>query len=170
MKIKKVNIEEVEKLKEIAKRTFYEAFSSDNDEENIAEYLEKGFSTEKLKEELTDPNAEFYFAELNGEIVGYLKVNVGQSQTDIKDKNALEIERIYVSKEFHGKKVGQVLFEKAVEFAKEKELTYVWLGVWEYNPKAIKFYRKNGFVAFDQHIFKLGNEQQTDILMKLSLK
>lgn len=170
MKIRKANIQDIEKLKEIGKRTFYETFSSENSEENMTEYLENGFSTEKLKSELTDPNAEFYFAELDGKTIGYLKVNYGQSQTEIKDKNALEIERIYVLKEFHGKKAGQLLYGKAIELAKKNGVDYVWLGVWEQNPRAIRFYEKNGFVPFDKHIFKLGDDEQTDIMMKLKLK
>jgi ribosomal protein S18 acetylase RimI-like enzyme len=169
MKIRNVNIQDIEKLKGIGKRTFTETFSSDNSEENITEYLDNGFSTEQLKTELIDKNAEFYFAELKGRVIGYLKVNSGQSQTEIKDKNYLEIERIYVLKEYHGKKVGQLLYEKAIKIAKSKNAEYVWLGVWEKNPRAIKFYEKNGFVAFDKHIFKLGNDKQTDIMMKLKI-
>jgi hypothetical protein len=170
MKITKGNIQDVEKLKEIGKLTFAETFSSENSEENMAEYLKNGFSDEKLKAELNDQNSEFYFVELDGKTIGYLKVNVGESQTEIKDKNTLEIERIYVLKEFHGKKVGQILYDKAIELAKDKNIENVWLGVWEENPRAIRFYEKNGFVAFDKHIFKLGNDEQTDIMMKLKLK
>jgi diamine N-acetyltransferase len=169
MKIRKVNLKDLELLREIGKQTFAETFSSANSEENMTEYLKKGFSTEKLKTELTDKNAEFYFAELDNKVIGYLKVNFGQSQTEIKDENSLEIERIYVLKEFHGKKVGQILYDKAIELAKDKNLENVWLGVWEENPRAIRFYEKNGFVAFDKHIFKLGNDEQTDIMMKLKL-
>ncbi|ASO07407.1 GNAT family N-acetyltransferase [Arenibacter algicola] len=169
MTIRKVNIQDIEKLKEIGKLTFAETFSSENSEEDMREYLEEGFSTEKLKTELTDKNAEFFFAELDDKVIGYLKVNFGQSQTELKDENALEIERIYVLKEFHGKKVGQILYDKAIELAKEKSADYVWLGVWEQNPRAIRFYEKNGFVAFDKHLFKLGNDEQTDIMMKLNL-
>lgn len=169
MKIRKVNIQDVEKLKEIGRLTFSETFSSENSEKDMREYLEIGFSTEKLKTELTDKNAEFYFAELDNKVIGYLKVNFGQSQTEIKNKNALEIERIYVLKEFHGKKIGQILYGKAIKLAKEKNVEYVWLGVWEQNPRAIRFYEKNGFVAFDKHIFTLGKDEQTDIMMKLKL-
>ena len=99
-----------------------------------------------------------------------MKLNFGDSQTELKDNKALEIERIYVSKEFHGKSVGQLLYDKAIEVAKQKNVNYVWLGVWEENPRAISFYKKNGFVEFDKHIFKLGNDEQIDIMMKLNLK
>lgn len=169
MNIRKINIQDVEELKAIGRRTFAETFSSENSVENMKEYLEIGFSTKKLIEELTDENSEFFFAELDGKTIGYLKVNIGLSQTEIKGQNALEIERIYVLKEFHGKKVGQILYEKAIELAKQKNVDYVWLGVWEKNPRAIRFYMKNGFKAFEKHIFKLGNDEQTDIMMKLNL-
>lgn len=89
---------------------------------------------------------------------------------DGTNDKALEIERIYVLKEFQGIRVGKILFDKAIEVAKKKNSDYVWLGVWEENPKAIHFYKKNGFLEFDKHIFKLGNDEQTDIMMKLQLK
>lgn len=133
-------------------------------------YLETAFSTEKVKAELSDENAAFYFAEFENEIIGYLKVNYGDSQTEIKSEKALEIERIYVVREFHGKQVGQMLYEKAIELAKDIHAEFVWLGVWEQNPRAIRFYEKNGFRAFDKHIFRLGNDEQIDIMMKLMLK
>lgn len=170
LKVNKATFKEISQLQSIGKLTFAETFSSENSEENMIEYLENGFSTEKLTAELNDQNTEFYLAEFNGKTIGYLKVNAGESQTELKDKNALEIERIYVLKEFHGKKVGQVLYDKAIELAKDKNVEYVWLGVWEHNPRAIRFYEKNGFKAFDKHIFKLGDDEQNDIMMKLKLK
>jgi len=167
---KKVTIRDIELLRKIGRQTFFETFSSANSEENMNQYLKDGFSIEKLAAELNVKNAEFYFAMLDDNVIGYLKVNFGASQTEIKDDKAIEIERIYVLKEFHGKKVGQILYDKAIEVAKNKNAEYVWLGVWEENPRAINFYKKNGFVEFDKHIFKLGNDEQTDIMMKLQLK
>ena len=166
----KAELHDIEKLQKIGRQTFFETFSESNSEENMQKYLDEGFSIEKLTTELTDTNAEFYFAILDEEVIGYLKLNFGDSQTELKDNKALEIERIYVSKEFHGKSVGQLLYDKAIEVAKQKNADYVWLGVWEDNPRAISFYKKNGFVEFDKHIFKLGNDEQIDIMMKLNLK
>jgi GNAT superfamily N-acetyltransferase len=80
-------------------------------------YLEESFSMIKLKAELEDNNSEFYFAELNNNIIGYLKLNWGKSQTEIQDGNTLEIERIYVLKHFYGKNIGQLLFQKAKDIA-----------------------------------------------------
>lgn len=169
IEITKVKLSEIDQLQKIGRLTFKETFSESNSEENMNNYLEKGFSNEKLTIELNDLNSEFYFASLENEIIGYLKINFGKSQTELKDSKALEIERIYVSKEFHGKSVGQLLYDKAIEIAKQKNSDYVWLGVWEENPRAISFYKKNGFIEFDKHIFKLGDDGQTDIMMKLKL-
>jgi ribosomal protein S18 acetylase RimI-like enzyme len=169
IEVKRITINELAQLQKIGRQTFQETFSDSNSEENMKSYLENGFSTEKLTAELNNKDSEFYFATLENNVIGYLKVNFGASQTELKDSKALEIERIYVSKEFHGKKVGQLLYDKAIEIARQKNSEYVWLGVWEENLRAIKFYTKNGFVEFDKHIFKLGNDEQTDIMMKLKL-
>lgn len=166
---RRITLNDLENLQKIGRKTFDETFSDFNSEDNMRRYLEEGFSKEKLTIELNDNNAEFYFATLNDEVIGYLKVNYGESQTELKDSKALEIERIYVSKEFHGKNVGQLLYDKAIEIAKQKNAEYVWLGVWEENPSAISFYKKNGFVEFDKHIFRLGDDEQTDIMMQLKL-
>ncbi len=168
--IEKVTLKDLAQLQLIGKQTFFETFAQGNTEENMTKYLEEGFSIEKLTCELEDKNSELYFAMLEGKAIGYLKLNFGGSQTELKDDKALEIERIYVLKEFHGKSVGQVLYEKAINVAKQKNADYVWLGVWEENPRAITFYKKNGFVEFDKHIFKLGEDEQTDIMMKLQLR
>ncbi|OIR00679.1 protease synthase and sporulation negative regulatory protein PAI 1 [mine drainage metagenome] len=165
-----VTISDIDELQKIGRQTFSETFSAVNTEENMRKYLDEGFSIEKLATELNDKNSEFYFATLDNNVIGYLKLNFGQSQTELKDDSSLEIERIYVLKEFHGKKIGQILYEKAMQVAKETKVNYVWLGVWEENNRALNFYKKNGFVAFDKHLFKLGNDVQTDIMMKLELK
>jgi len=169
IEIKRVTLAGIAQLQQIGRETFYETFAASNTKENVKKYLEEGFSTEKLTGELNDPGSEFYFAILDGEVIGYLKVNSDGSQTELNDKQALEIERIYVLQQYHGQKVGQLLYEKAMQLAIEKEAAYVWLGVWEENPRAIRFYQKNGFVEFDKHIFKLGADEQTDIMMKKSL-
>lgn len=168
--IKKATIKDLVQLQKIGRQTFHETFSSSNSEEDMKTYLSEGFSADKLTTELNDKNAAFYFATLDHEIIGYLKLNFGASQTELKDHKSLEIERIYVLNQFHGKKVGQILYDKVIEIARQKNVDYVWLGVWEKNQRAISFYQKNGFTPFDTHIFKLGNDEQTDIMMKLKLE
>lgn len=161
--------DEVAVLQAIARQTFAEAFTEGNTADNLQQYMEEAFSTARLSKELSNPQAVFYFASAGERIIGYLKLNYGQSQTELQDSQAVEIERIYVLKEFHGLEVGQLLCDKAIELAKAAGASYVWLGVWEENPRAIRFYQKNGFAAFDKHIFRLGDDEQTDIMMKRML-
>lgn len=167
--IHKASRADLERLQMISKTTFTETFSIHNSEENMRNYLRDNLSLEKLTEEMKNPGSSFYFAKMKDEVIGYLKLNVGAAQNEWKEETGLEIERIYVLKEYHGCKIGQILFEKAISIALTLEMKYVWLGVWEKNERAIAFYTKNGFKVVDHHLFKLGDDVQTDYLMKMEL-
>jgi len=169
IEIRRVTLNDIDHLQKISRETFAETFSESNDLTNMNKYLEEGFATSKLSKEVSNPASEFYFAMLEGEVINYLKLNTGNAQTEGEAEQALEIERIYVLSAYHGKKVGQLLYAKAMQLADQLKSTYVWLGVWEENQRAIRFYEKNGFIAFDKHIFKLGEDEQTDIMMKKTL-
>jgi ribosomal protein S18 acetylase RimI-like enzyme len=168
--IRRIGLAEINRLQEIGRQTFMETFSDMNTEKNMKKYLEEKFSINRLTDELNNADSQFYFAELDSNVIGYLKLNSGPSQTELKDDSAIEIERIYVLKDFHGKNAGQLLFNKAIEIAMMVKAEYVWLGVWENNHRAKSFYRKNGFTEFDKHVFRLGDSEQTDLMMKLKLK
>lgn len=167
--INKASAEDVEIVQSLGIQTFSETFAEDNTEEAMKKYLEESFNTEKIKSELNNPDSHFYIAWEEDSPVGYLKVNAGNAQTELQDATSLEIERIYVKKSHHGKKVGQLLYDQALETAQQLKKSYLWLGVWEENLRALQFYRKNGFVEFDKHIFRLGEEEQTDLMMKKML-
>jgi len=169
IQLRMVSLEDVQELQRIGKKTFYETFSESNSDANMASYLESGFSIAKLQEELNNSQTFFYFAMFQNIVVGYLKVNVGEAQTEMQGHDGLEIERIYVTRAFQGKDVGKLLYDKAYEIAKQKSVSYIWLGVWEDNYRAISFYKKCGFIEFDKHVFKLGDDEQTDIMMKLTI-
>lgn len=166
IKIRKAVLGDLQTIQGIGRQTFIETFAESNTEADMNTYLEKSFNEEKLSRELTNPDSLFFIAWEDKNAVGYLKVNSGSAQTEPQDDSALEIERIYVKASHHGKKVGQLLFEKATEIAEHQHSSYIWLGVWEQNPRAIRFYEKNGFVVFDKHIFKMGDDEQVDIMMK----
>lgn len=168
--IRKIGLQELDRLRSLSRTTFQETFADGNKGEDLKKYIDEAFSAEKLSAELSDARSHFYFAEESGRALGYLKVNTSGSQTELQDEQAVEIERIYVLKEVYGKKVGQALFEQAMDLAQERGADYVWLGVWERNERAIAFYRKNGFEAFSKHAFKLGDDEQTDVMMRTFLK
>ena len=117
--IRKLNPADLALLREISIQTFVDTFANQNTPENMESYLQTSLSLEKLSSELHHPESEFYFAELNNEIIGYLKINYGDAQSESLE-NALEIERIYIRKEFHGKKIAQLLYNKAIERATER--------------------------------------------------
>lgn len=169
VKTRAIGIDDVVALQKIARETFSEMFADYNSAENLKKYLDEKFTIEKLSEALANLHSTFYFAQVGDEVVGYLKTNTREAQTELKDLNAFEIQRIYVLQAYHGKKVGQLLIDKALEEAKKTSCTYVWFGVWEENHRAIRFYSKNGFIKFDTHIFKMGDDEQKDWLMKLEL-
>ena len=169
VKIHQAGIDELEELQQISRTTFTETFSVQNSEENMRNYLRDNLSLKKLGEELNNPESSFYFAEMKDQVIGYLKLNVGAAQNEWKENTGLEIERIYVLKEYHGQKIGQLLFEKAISIATSMKMQYVWLGVWEKNKRAIAFYTKNGFKVVYQQLFKLGDDVKTDYLMKRTL-
>lgn len=166
VRLVRVGPDEIKALQALSIRTFTDAFSKDNDEGNMQEYLSTHLTEEKLTAEMNHPGTQFYFAVAGDRNIAYLKINFGQAQTDLQDESSLEIERIYVLSEFQGKKIGQFLMDQALLIAAAQGLSYIWLGVWNKNPGAIKFYSRNGFVAFGQHPFMLGAEEQTDIMMK----
>ncbi|KMQ69413.1 GNAT family acetyltransferase [Chryseobacterium sp. FH2] len=164
--INKAGLNDLETIQAVGRETFYETFAKDNPEEVMKQYLEESFTSEKLKSELTNADSQFFIAWEEDNPVGYLKVNSANAQTELQDETSLEIERIYVKSSHHGKKAGQLLYDKALEIAQQQKKRYIWLGVWEENLRAVNFYKKNGFVEFDKHIFRLGDDKQTDLMMK----
>ena len=169
IKVRKITSVDLTDLVKISRQTFNETFEEVNSEEDMQKYLSENLSEEQLQSELDNPESEFYFAENKDEILGYLKLNSGNSQTENKTENSIEIERIYVLKEFLRMKIGQLLLYHSTQTAKEKKAEFIWLGVWEHNERALKFYGKNGIEVYSKHDFVLGKDVQTDLLMKMNL-
>lgn len=167
--IKKISHENLDELKEISIETFVDTFKSQNSPENINDYVEKAFRTEKLEKELANEFSHFYFICYNHETAGYLKINTDDSQTERMGDEAFEIERIYVRTKFQRKKLGEHLIHKAVELAMSLNKKCVWLGVWEENYNALAFYKRMGFILSGSHSFFMGAEKQTDIIMTKTL-
>jgi ribosomal protein S18 acetylase RimI-like enzyme len=167
--IRLVTIHDLSELQQLARTTFYDTFAEMNTPENMEQYLSTDLSEEKLRAELLNPDSKTFFIQTDKETIGYMKLNVGSAQTDQVDPDGLEIQRIYVKKEFHGTPAGASLLNYAIDLATKEQYKYIWLAVWEKNPRAIRFYEKNGFTTFGSHVFQLGDDAQTDILMRRAL-
>ena len=166
---KRCSLEDLATLQNVSRRTFEDTFATMNDEANMNAYLQTAFDREKLRDELTHASSSFYFIYLDGELAGYLKLNTDDAQTDLHDPNSLEVERIYVLKNFQGRGIGSLLMGKAIEVAREHNKSFIWLGVWERNEAALRFYRKNGFYQIGKHLFIVGDDPQTDLVMRKDL-
>lgn len=165
----KCTVRNLKELQHISKETFIDAFEKQNNPQDFWEYVNHAFSEETLSKQLLQKGTAFYFAYSNSSLVGYFKINAGNAQSDVKDPESLELERIYVLKAYQGKQFGAKMLEKAISIAKEMRLKYLWLGVWEHNTSAIRFYERFGFKKFGEHPYIIGNDVQTDWLMKLHI-
>lgn len=167
--IKTCTLEDAKKLRAVSWETFYETFKSKNSPEQLQAYLEKAFELKQVEKELATDSSHFFFAYCDSEIAGYLKVNTDEAQSEEMGDASLEIERIYVRKDFQNRGIGKHLLNKAMDVAVEQAKTNIWLGVWEKNEKAIAFYQSKGFVQTGSHSFYMGEEEQVDLIMRKTL-
>lgn len=165
----KCALSDLERLVEISKTTFVAAFEKDNDPADFKAYIRIAFGKKNILTQLKNLGSTFYFVFKDEELVGYFKLNEQDAQTDIKTEVAIELERIYVLQEFQGKQIGKLMLQKAIKLATEKGKEYIWLGVWEKNIAAIRFYEKLGFSKFDTHLYYIGKDKQTDWLMRYEI-
>ncbi|MEK4048492.1 MULTISPECIES: GNAT family N-acetyltransferase [Bacillus] len=163
------NEQHIEELQKVGIDTFIETFQNQNKAEHIDVYVKTAFHPNQLLKELHHPSSQFYFVQVNGEVAGYLKLNMDDAQSEEMGSEALEIERIYIKQSFQKQGLGRYLINQAFEIAKKYHKRDVWLGVWEHNKAAIAFYQKLGFVQTGVHAFLMGDEEQLDFIMTKTL-
>ncbi len=158
-------------LAELAFTTFHDAFHEHpkNAPEDMAAYMSEAFGVRRLEEELSDPDAVFLIAEIDLRPAGYAKLLFGHLEEPVTAERPVELCRLYSATEFIGKGVGQTLMDESLRTARKRGSDVMWLGVWEFNPRARRFYEKQGFRVVGKHIFQLGSDPQTDLLMQLYL-
>lgn len=166
LRIAPVNFSELQTLCDVGAETFSETFTDQNDPVHFKAYISKTFTLDRVTKEFQTPGSHFFFAKLDSEVAGYLKLNVGKAQTEQELPNALEIERIYAKQSYHGKGIGKALMEQALQSARDFDVDWVWLGVWEKNLHAIEFYKRQGFIEFGEHNFLIGGDLQRDLMLK----
>ncbi len=166
---RKCVLQDVKQLKILSISTFVEAFESQNDPQDFKVYLDTAFSKEQLLSELKNPNTSFYFVLIDQTVAGYFKVNVFDAQSEFQDSQAMELERIYVQSRYQGQGVGSDILVFIEALAQKQMKAYLWLGVWEQNSNAIRFYERQGYLKFGTHPYYIGQDKQTDWLMKKEL-
>jgi ribosomal protein S18 acetylase RimI-like enzyme len=153
-------------LARFAARLFRETFAKDNTPEDMAFFLANTFTEQKQREELTDPRGVTLFIDVEGETAGYAQLR----DTPLPDCIAampapIELARFYIDAAWHGRGLAQALMTAVDDVATARGARSLWLGVWEHNARAQAFYRKFNFVPVGSHVFLLGTDEQTDVLM-----
>lgn len=160
---------DIKALSNISRETFFAAFEHLNNADDMEAYAAAAFDHEKLLAELRTPGAGFYFAMLDSDVAGFIKLNTGEAQNEYQQHNSLEIERLYVLPKYQNQKLGRQMLNFAFDEAAHKKVDFIWLGVWEHNLRAIKLYESLGFTHCGSHDFMLGTDRQTDLLLRKDL-
>jgi diamine N-acetyltransferase len=169
LSIRTATAADAEMLTEFARGVFYDAFAAMNSPENMEAYMSQNFTPQKLSAQIADSRAIFLIAEIEATPVAFAKLYDGDIPDCISDPAAVEIERFYVDRQFHGKGIAQTLMQACFDRAKQSGHGTIYLGVWEKNHRAIAFYRKCGFEVVGSHVFQMGDEAQNDLLMEKRL-
>ena len=156
-------------LSRLGETTFRETFEGENSPEDMSRYLAQAFTPAQQTAEITDPGGIVLVAEHvpgsgGPELVGYVYLVQGPAPEPVSGPAPMELKRIYVAREWHGRHVAQALMDASIKAARDRGAKTLWLGVWERNPRAVAFYAKYGFERVGQHTFVLGRDSQTDWL------
>jgi len=164
--VQTADIKDWKTIARLSRQTFIETYYLQNTQENMDIFLHQYFNDGAIKGELQNPHYRFLLVVENDQPIAYAKLHCQPAASADTPANSLEICRIYNVKEAIGKGVGSFLMNACIKEALLLGKTCVWLGVWEKNKRAYLFYKKHGFQQFGQHVFMLGNDAQTDWLMK----
>lgn len=167
--IRSVTPEDLKDLQAISRETFKATFGAYTATNDMDKFLETNYSDKKLKQELNNASSKFFFLQVGPEIAGYLKVNQASAQSENLGTDHFELEWIYLRQKFQYQGLGKVLLDYTLKLAREANKQIIWLGVYEKNLSAQKFYAKNGFKCFSQHTYQVGNDPQIDYLLEKKL-
>jgi len=157
---------DAELIADISRQVFYETFSTQNTQENMDIFMTKQFSKQKLMEEVGSAGNIFLLAYDGGKVAGYVRLKETEQEKDMDKMESIEIARLYAMTTKIGTGVGSFLMQQCIDTAKKMNKNKIWLGVWEKNYRAIRFYKKWGFEIFSEQDFVLGNDIQRDWLMQ----
>lgn len=170
--IRHATLDDAKSLTDLSYTTFWDAFAHHpkNAPDDLAYYMRQAFNIEQITTELSDPKAIFLIAEIDEEPAGYAKLVLDNIEPGVTSEKPIELNRLYSQQKFLGQGVGQTLMNACFELAKAQGFDTMWLGVWEFNPRAQRFYEKNGFRIVGKHTFVLGSDPQTDLLMQKEIR
>ena len=159
---------DAEDLRAVSFQTFEEAFKEASEPNNYAVYVKKAFTPEVITAELNTPTNAFFFLKqrATNDIIGYLKLRWDRSEEFFPDIRALELQRIYIKKNYWQQGYGKILLDFAEHYAHLHAYKRIWLVVWFKNENAVRFYEREGWETFAQKDFPFGNEIHHDFVMR----
>lgn len=149
--------------------TFYEAYFEQDDPPDLADYIHESFALEKIRAEIEDSSATFFIIYHNRHAAGYAKLRENSEVHCVKNDSAIELQRIYIVERFFGKGLGETLLEHCLQTARERGFETLWLGVWEENRRALRFYEKHGFREVGKITFPYGDAVGINLVMEKDL-
>lgn len=152
-------------LARLGARTFRETFGRENTPENMAAYVTKAFDVLAIAREVADPDILYLVGEAAGQSVAYAMLRAAPAPAAVIAPAPLEIARFYVDLPWHGRGVAHAMMAACDAEARRRGARTLWLGVWERNPRAIRFYERCGFRDVGSQQFVLGDDAQTDRVM-----
>ncbi len=167
--IRRGTASDAELLAELGARTFTEAFGADNRPEDLESHLAATYGAAQQGAELADPRSTILIAEIERTAVGYAMLYVREPPGGIAGDEPIELARLYVIREQLGRGAGEALMRACLDEARGAGHRTIWLGVWERNPRAIRFYRRWEFREVGTHVFHVGADPQNDIVMSRAL-
>lgn len=154
-------------LAEVGAALFRQTYADQIPAAEIAAHTRQDFSPARQRAELVDSAVVTLLVEDEGTIVGFAQLRQKPIPTDPPHVADVELWRIYLDREWHGRGVGQRLLGEVGKAAwGALSARGIWLGVWERNPRAIAFYAKHGFEAVGHQPFRVGSEMQRDVVMR----
>ena len=164
--IKKAKHRDTNTLAKLGRHTFTDTYAGKIPKHALKRYVLQHFNPKVIAGALREKKSGFSIAYIGGKPAGYSKINVSRNVQGKKDPRCSELEKLYVLKEFQGKGIGNALLKKFENAAKKRGNTFVWLGIWKKNKRAISFYKRHGYAEFSSRIFTIGKIRQKDPLFK----
>ena len=170
IEIRSASIDDIPAMREVAIESYVEKFSQYNTPENMEAFLKEAYSLEQLTKEFYEPESQLTLAFSDNLVVGFVRLRKNNEVDHYLGNNHIELQRLYVHPGFQNQKIGKMLMESAMQYAMKGQFEWIWLGVWEHNTEAQRFYQRWGFEKFSEHVFQMGDDPQIDWLLKKKLK
>ncbi|WP_046758200.1 GNAT family protein [Kordia jejudonensis] len=152
----------------LAKINFSESFSNlFASEEELRRYIDQKFSVEKMKDSLQKSENVFLIAYAHTLPVGYAKLKKNIPVPDTAYKEAAELQKLYILKDYISNGNGLKLKIDFFEEIQKLSIKRVWLKELHTDQHTLNFYNRHKFYKHHTQSFTIGKEDFVfNIMMK----